>query len=72
MLDRVLHTRWDVGALHIGTSANAAVWWSCNGETVSVCIGHDDQTWDFSIAFAASEFARMRQSIETAVRDTGR
>jgi hypothetical protein len=41
---------WESGAVQIGESAGALVFW-CAGEpgTVTVMIGRDDQTWDFSV-----------------------
>ena len=62
-LDDVLSTRWEAGALQLGTSASSAAWWSCDDGQVAICVGHDDQTWDFSIAFPVSEFANLRESI---------
>lgn len=63
-LDDVLATRWESGALQLGSSANAAAWWSCDNGDVAICVGPDDQTWDFSITFPASEFAKLRESID--------
>ncbi len=41
---------WTTGALRLGTSAGASVFW-CAGEggVISVMVGHDDQTWDISL-----------------------
>src|SRR5690349_10135769 len=62
-LDDVLATPWQGGALHLGTSAGAAAWWSCDDGRVAICVGHDDQTWDFSISFPVVEFAKLHESI---------
>lgn len=64
-LDKVLSTPWQGGALQLGSSANSAAWWSCDDGEVSICVGHDDQTWDFSISFPVSELAHLRECIET-------
>jgi hypothetical protein len=36
-------------SLHIGRSADAPVHWAVNGETVTILIGHDDETWDIAL-----------------------
>jgi hypothetical protein len=64
-LDEVLSTRWEGGALRLGSSASSATWWSCDEGKVAICVGHDDQTWDFSISFPVAEFENLRESIES-------
>ena len=32
-----------------GTSAGAQVFWCANGDTATVMIGHDDETWDIAL-----------------------
>jgi len=51
-LKTVLATDWASGALRLGVSAGAPVYW-CAGEhgTLSVLIGQDDQTWDIGLTF---------------------
>jgi hypothetical protein len=47
----VLATQWESGALRIGECAGAPVFW-CAGvdrDSVSVLVGHDDQTWDVGL-----------------------
>lgn len=34
----------------VGTSAGAAVFWCSDGETATIMIGHDDETWDLAIS----------------------
>jgi hypothetical protein len=41
-------------SLHIGVSAGAPVHWSANGETVTVMVGHDDETWDIALEIPLS------------------
>ena len=64
-LDDVLATPWQGGALRLGTSAGAPAWWSCDDGQVAICVGRDDQTWDFSIAFPVAELATLRASIDS-------
>ena len=54
-LHKALSTDWASGALRLGTSAGAPVYW-CAGEngTLSVLIGHDDQTWDIGLTLPAT------------------
>ena len=63
-LDEVLSTPWQGGALQLGTSGVSAAWWSCDDRKVAICVGHSDQTWDFSISFPASEFVNLRESVK--------
>jgi hypothetical protein len=39
----------DRRSLHVGTSAGAPVHWSASGDTTTVMVGHDDETWDIAI-----------------------
>lgn len=34
----------------VGTSAGAGVFWCSAGETATIMIGHDDETWDLAIS----------------------
>ncbi len=54
-LQSALRTEWALGALRLGTSAGAPVYW-CAGEkgTLSVLIGQDDETWDIALTLPAS------------------
>ncbi len=47
-LEQVRTTLWDKGSLRIGRSAGEAAWWSADlqEQTLSIVIGHDDETWD--------------------------
>src|SRR5688500_14285720 len=57
-LAEVTSRAWDDGALRIGESAGASVFWSVNGEddrnTVVLLVGEDDETWDISFAIPAA------------------
>jgi hypothetical protein len=35
--------------LHIGESAGAPVHWAAEGETVTIMVGHDAETWDIGL-----------------------
>jgi hypothetical protein len=36
-------------SIRAGESAGAAVFWSANGDAVTVLIGHDDEAWDVAV-----------------------
>lgn len=63
-LRQVLSTDWASGALRLGTSAGAAVFW-CTGDddTLSVLIGHDDQTWDIGLTLPAKVVPQILDSL---------
>ena len=35
--------------LHIGQSAGAPVHWAAEGETATILVGHDEETWDIAL-----------------------
>jgi hypothetical protein len=48
-LKNVPNIEWENGALKLGKSADADVFWCADGDDfISVMIGHDDQTWDIA------------------------
>lgn len=67
-LSDVTSTPWDGGALRIGDSAGAGVFWSVNGEddkdTVVILVGDDDETWDISFTVPASTIQEIVDAIE--------
>lgn len=69
-LHEVTARSWDDGALQIGDSAGASVFWSSAGEdttdTVVILIGHDDETWDISFAVPAATIDGILEAIEAA------
>jgi hypothetical protein len=69
LLAKVPTTTWDDGALRAGQSASAAAFWSCDDGQVSVFVGHDDETWDFSVSFPAADFQDMLDEIERERRE---
>ncbi|NUO47997.1 MAG: hypothetical protein HOV80_03985 [Polyangiaceae bacterium] len=64
LLERVPRAPWEQGALKLGTSANADVWWSCDEGHVFVAAGRDDQTWDIGIRFPLAELVELRAAID--------
>ncbi|HTL30678.1 MAG TPA: hypothetical protein VL282_15710 [Tepidisphaeraceae bacterium] len=65
--DRVFTTPWSKGAIQIGTSAGSRAFW-CSGDeaekTVSILIGHDDQTWDFAVSLPRDSVDAIRREID--------
>jgi hypothetical protein len=67
LLAQVTSRVWDDGALRIGESAGASVFWSVNGDdhgTVVLLVGDDDQTWDISIAIPAAAIDEIIAAIK--------
>jgi len=49
-LRRIASADWDErGSMKVGLSAGSPVFWSCKGDTVSLLVGNDDETWDIAI-----------------------
>jgi len=59
-------TPWDSGALRLGVSARSPAFWSCDRGQISVCVGHDDETWDFGISFPENLLPDLISEIERA------
>jgi hypothetical protein len=63
-LKKVPSTSWEAGALKLGQSANADVFWCADGDDfISVMIGHDDQTWDIAFQLPTSVIDDIFHSI---------
>jgi hypothetical protein len=58
-LKRITETSWIDGSIKAGRSARSDVFWSCDEGSVSILIGHDDQTWDFGVFIPQSEFIKI-------------
>jgi hypothetical protein len=71
-LDSVPLTSWEAGAIKIGTSAGADVWWSSDDGRISIGVGHDDQTWDFGVGFSLSDYSRLRNAIDDELKERRR
>jgi len=61
---RVASTSWLDGALKIGQSANALVYWSVDDDTLTLLVGHDDQTWDIAVSLPASALPAIISEIK--------
>ena len=49
-LDRIRTADWHARAsLAVGESAGAQVFWAAKGDSASILVGRDDETWDFSV-----------------------
>lgn len=52
-LDAIRDTDWAARrCLHVGECAGTRVHWSAEGETATIMVGDDDETWDFSVTVA--------------------
>ncbi|WP_444902877.1 hypothetical protein ACJJIU_13225 [Microbulbifer sp. CnH-101-E] len=49
LFDKVSSASWEDGGLRIGTSADSSAFWSIDDGKLFIGIGHDNQTWDFSL-----------------------
>jgi len=64
----VRSTPWLKGALQIGESADAPAFWSVGDDeetkdTVSILLGHDDQTWDIAVRMPVSVIDDIARAI---------
>jgi hypothetical protein len=66
-LKNVPNIEWENGALKLGKSADADVFWCADGDDfISVMIGHDDQTWDIAFQLPIGVIDDIFRSISTA------
>lgn len=62
---QVFSARWKERSLCLGTSANAIVHWATDdNQTVSMLIGHDDETWDIGFTFPEHIIQEIIQECE--------
>lgn len=52
------------GSVQIGVAAGAPAFWSTEGQTVSILIGHDDETWDFGVELPLPSFHELVDELE--------
>jgi hypothetical protein len=66
LLHQVKAARWDSrGSLNIGSSAGVPVFWSSEDDTLSILVGHDDETWDFGLILPIHIINEIISNIET-------
>lgn len=70
-LSEVRRTPWLSGSLRIGTAAEAAAWWSVSSPdegppTLSILVGHDDETWDFGVTLPLDVLDDVLNAVEEA------
>lgn len=63
-LKQVFSTPWEPGSIRLGRSAGSAVFWSCDKRTVSILIGHDDETWDVGFSIPLATLKAIIREIE--------
>ena len=51
-------------SLHLGQSAGAPVHWAIDGDTVTVMVGHDDETWDIAIQVPVDTVERIVAEVD--------
>ena len=65
LLERVKRAKWeDRGSLQIGRSATSAVFWSVDGQSLSIMVGADDEAWDFAVTVPASVLDDIMSEVE--------
>ena len=52
--------------VRIGTTAGAAVFWSCRDGELSVLVGHDDETWDIGFTLPERVLVDLISKVEVA------
>jgi hypothetical protein len=64
MLERVSGSNWGQReSIQIGQSGNTPAFWSSDAESISVVIGHDDESWDFGITLPRDAIPRILADI---------
>jgi len=62
--EQIRNRPWVKGSLRIGESAGAPVFWSVDEDgTVSVMLGHDDETWDVAVSFPGDTIEAILQEL---------
>lgn len=52
LLKMIRFANWDTkSSIKAGTSSSSAVFWVYDekNKMISICVGHDDETWDFAV-----------------------
>ncbi len=64
LFSRVPAADWDQrGSVRIGRSAGALAFWSTKGDTVSILVGRDDETWDFAVGIPMQSFVEIMREL---------
>ncbi|GAB3881452.1 hypothetical protein GCM10029964_037540 [Kibdelosporangium lantanae] len=59
-LSQVRDTDWAARrCLHIGESAGSPVHWATDGQTTTIMVGQDDETWDIAVAVPTAAVDRI-------------
>ena len=59
-LAKVRTARWaDRSTVRIGESAGAAAHWSIDAGSLTILVGSDDETWDFSVSMPEGVLSRI-------------
>jgi hypothetical protein len=67
-LEEIRDAVWaDRRSLHVGICAGVPVHWSVSGDTATVMVGHDDETWDIAIEVPTASI----DEIVTGAMDVG-
>lgn len=54
-LAEIRNTDWTARkTIKAGESANSAVFWTAENDTVVIMVGHDDETWDFAVCISTA------------------
>ncbi len=72
LFSRVLTASWDNRAsIRIGSCCEAPVFWCSDFVTVSILIGHDDETWDVCFSLPHSVIDDILAKLETKKAEQG-
>jgi hypothetical protein len=59
-LDAIRDTDWATRqCLHVGECAGSRVHWSADGDTATIMVGDDDETWDFAVTAPLASIDRI-------------
>ena len=66
MLRDIRTAKWNERrSIPAGTSAGARVFWSAEGETATIVIGHDDEAWDVAVLMPVTVVEKIARLAET-------
>lgn len=57
---------WNQGSVRAGRSAGSAAFWSCDGQSMFIAVGHDDETWDFGVSLPVAAFDEIMARLAEA------
>jgi hypothetical protein len=54
-------------SLQLGQAAGSSVFWSTDDSTLSILVGHDDETWDFGVMLPLAVLDEILEEVARAL-----